>query len=145
MCSAGCESSLSWAADNCSERGLQGQKHEHGASSVTRLHSKNGCRVVPPLGLQLLYEHFLPTLSTCLLHPKWDSAVAEMETYSFFWLQCNEKGSKGNRSISPSPESPKIVSVWIWGRLLLEPMLGSRMSTAWSWNAADCMQMCYQS
>lgn len=107
MCSAGCEFSLSWAADNCSERGLQGQKHEHGASSVTRLHSKNGCRVIPPLGLQLLYEHFLPTLSTCLRHPKWDSAVAEMETYSCFWLQCNEKGSEGNRSISPSPESPK--------------------------------------
>lgn len=107
MCSAGCESSLSWAADNCSERGLQGQKHEHGASSVTRLHSKNGCRVIPPLGLQLLYEHFLPTLSTCLRHPKWDSAVAEMETYSYFWLMCNEKGSEGNRSISPSPESPQ--------------------------------------
>lgn len=107
MCSAGCEFSLSWAADNCSERGLQGQKHEHGASSVTRLHSKNGCRVIPPLGLQLLYEHFLPTLSTCLRHPKWDSAVAEMETYSYFWLMCNEKGSEGNRSISPSPESPQ--------------------------------------
>lgn len=142
MCSAGCEFSLSWAADNCSERGLQGQKHEHGASSVTRLHSKNGCRVIPPLGLQLLYEHFLPTLSTCLRHPKWDSAVAEMETYSYFWLMCNEKGSEGNRSISPSPESPQNSECVDLGK-------AAAGTNAWeqdehSWNAADCMQMCYQ-
>lgn len=70
------------------------------ASSVTSLHSRNGCGFIPPLGLKLLYEYFLPILSTCLLHPKWDSAVTEMEIYSFFGSSAVRRSL---RETDPSP------------------------------------------
>lgn len=63
---------------------------------------------------------------------------------AIFGCSAMRRAPKETDPFPPAQNPPKIVSVWIWGRLLLEPMLGSRMSTAWSWNAADCMQMCYQ-